>query len=210
MTVGRRISRNTDEGDMRAILNSPYFLWALLCIPAVPMTVGALSGNPNAFHQLLHPTGEFAARFMIIAMMATPLMMALPGWRGPRWMVRNRRYFGVAALAYALAHTVFYLIDVGIAGALDQATKLSIWTGWLAFLVFVPLAVTSNNKAVRVMGPAWKRLQRWVYGAAILTLIHWAALHDWGGVGPAMVHFGPLAALSIWRAWATRTRRTAA
>ena len=189
---------------MRAILNSPYFLWALLCIPAIPMTAGVFSGDPKIFHQLLHPTGEFSARFMIIAMMATPLTIALPGWRGPRWLVRNRRYFGVAAFIYALAHTVFYLIDVGVAGAMDQATKLSIWTGWLAFLIFVPLAVTSNNKAVRAMGPAWKRLQRWVYGAAVLTLLHWAALHDWGGVGPALVHFGPLAALSVWRVWTKR------
>ncbi len=194
---------------MRAILNSPYFLWALLCVPALPMTAGAFSGEPNVFHKLLHPTGEFAARFMIIAMMATPLMVALPGWRGPRWLGRNRRYFGVAAFAYALAHTVFYLIDVGIAGTLDQAAKISIWTGWLAFLIFVPLAFTSNNKAVRALGPAWKRLQRWVYGAAILTLIHWAALHDWGGVGPALVHFGPLAALSVWRVWSTRAGRYA-
>ncbi len=184
---------------MRALLNSHWFLWVILCLPAIPMTIGATSGAPDAFHHLLHPTGEFAARFMIIAMLATPLMMALPGWRGPRWMVRNRRYFGVAAFAYALAHTVFYLIDIGLAGALDEATKLAIWTGWLAFLIFIPLAITSNDKSVRTMGPAWKRLQRWVYGAAVLTLLHWAALHDWGGVAPALVHFGPLAGLSAWR-----------
>lgn len=184
---------------MRPFFSSPYFLWAILCLPAIPMTMGAFSGEPKAFHQLLHPTGEFAARFMIIAMMATPLKMALPGWRGPRWLVRNRRYFGVAAFAYALAHTVFYLIDVGIAGAMDEAVKLAIWTGWLAFLIFIPLAMTSNERSVRAMGPAWKRLQRWVYGAAVLTLIHWAALHDWGGVAPALAHFGPLIALSAWR-----------
>ncbi len=184
---------------MRAVLKSPYFLWAILCLPAIPMTIGAVSGGADAFHKLLHPTGEFAARFMIIAMMATPLKMALPGWRGPRWLVRNRRYFGVAAFAYALAHTVFYLIDVGVVGALAEATILAIWTGWVAFLVFIPLAITSNDRSVRAMGPAWKRLQRWVYGAAVLTLIHWAALHDWGGVAPALAHFGPLIALSGWR-----------
>lgn len=184
---------------MLAFFKTPHFLWAILCLPAIPMTIGVASGGPDAFHELLHPTGEFAARFMIIAMMATPLKMALPGWRGPRWLVRNRRYFGVAAFAYALAHTTFYLVDVGIAGAVDEATKLAIWTGWIAFLVFIPLAITSNDKSVRAMGPAWKRLQRWVYGAAVLTLVHWAALHDWGGIGPALVHFGPLAVLSVWR-----------
>ena len=191
---------------MRAIFNSPYFLWALLCVPAIPMTLGVLSGGPDVFHKLLHPTGEFAARFMIIAMMATPLKLALPGWRGPRWLVRNRRYFGVAAFAYALAHTIFYLIDVGLAGALGEATMLAIWTGWLAFLIFVPLAITSNDQSIRAMGASWKRLQRWVYGAAILTLVHWAALHDWGGIGPALVHFGPLAILSAWRVFGRKRR----
>lgn len=195
---------------MRAIFESPYFLWALLCVPAIPMTFGALSGAPGVYHQLLHPTGEFSARFMIIALMATPLKMALPGWRGPRWLVRNRRYFGVAAFAYALAHTIFYLIDIGVAGAISEAAKLAIWTGWVAFLVFVPLAITSNDASVRAMGAGWKRLQRWVYGAALLTLIHWAALHDWGGVGPALVHFGPLAILSVWRVWRTRQTLTRA
>lgn len=191
---------------MRAIFNSPYFLWGLLCVPAIPMTLGVLSGAPDVFHKLLHPTGEFAARFMIIAMTATPLKLALPGWRGPRWLVRNRRYFGVAAFAYALAHTIFYLLDVGIAGALDEATMLAIWTGWLAFLIFVPLAITSNDLSIRAMGTSWKRLQRWVYGAAILTLVHWAALHDWGGVCPALVHFGPLAILSVWRMFVRKRR----
>lgn len=119
-------------------------------------------------------------------------------------MVRNRRYFGVAAFAYALAHTVFYLIDVGVTGAVAEVTKLAIWTGWVGFLVFIPLAVTSNNRSVRLLGPVWKRLQRWVYGAAVLTLIHWAALHDWGGIGPALIHFGPLAALSVWRLFRQR------
>ena len=184
---------------MRSIVGSPYFLWLLLSVPAIPMTMGALSGAPDVFHRLLHPTGEFAARFMIIAMMATPLKMALPGWRGPRWLARNRRYFGVAAFAYALVHTIFYLIDVGIIGALSEWAKLAIWTGWLAFLIFIPLAITSNDASVRALGTGWKRLQRWAYGAAVLTLLHWAALHDWGGVGPALVHFGPLIALSAWR-----------
>ena len=51
---------------------------------------------------------------MIIAMMATPLTLLLPGWRGPRWLTRRRRYLGVAAFAYALAHTLLYLVDEGM------------------------------------------------------------------------------------------------
>ena len=182
---------------------SPYWLWVLLSLPALGMFATlAGSSDPRVFHELLHPTGEFSARFMIIAMLASPLVLLLRGWRGPQWLKKNRRYFGVAAFAYAALHTLFYLIDEGTtARVIADLPKLYIWTGWLAILIFIPLAVTSMDYFVRRMGKSWKILQRTTYGAAVLTLIHWAALHDWGGVGPALVHFGPLAMLETYRVW---------
>nr|WP_275982082.1 ferric reductase-like transmembrane domain-containing protein [Frigidibacter sp. ROC022] len=170
--------------------------------------MGLTSGDPEALHGLLHPTGEFAARFMIVAMMITPLTMLLKGWRGPRWLMKRRRYLGVAAFGYAALHTLLYLVDTGtVAFTAGELSTLYIWTGWLAFLIFVPLAVTSTDGWMRRLGPRWKTLQRFVYGAAVLTLIHWAALHDWGGTGAALVHFGPLAALEAWRIGRALKRR---
>ena len=181
----------------------PYWLWLLFALPAILMTYGALtSSDPEIFHELLHPTGEFSARFLIVALMATPLALLLRGWRGPQWLKRNRRYLGVAAFGYALLHTIFYLIDLNsVAKVMDELPRFYIWTGWVAFLIFVPLALTSMDYFVRMMGRWWKWLQRWTYAAAVLTLFHWAALHDWGGVAPAMVHFGPLIALEAYRIW---------
>lgn len=181
---------------------SPYLLWAILALPGVGIVSTALGADSTrVYHQLLHPTGEFAARFMIISMIATPLAMLLKGWRGPRWLVRNRRYFGVAAFCYAVLHTLFYVMSEPLQRILAEATDLEIWTGWVAFAIFIPLAATSFDAAVRKMGTAWKALQRWVYAAAVLTLVHWAALHDWGGTGPALVHFTPLIGLSAYRLW---------
>lgn len=182
---------------------SPYWLWVLLSVPALGMFYELFtSSNPRILHILVHPTGEFSARFMIIAMMATPLAMLFKGWRGPRWLVKNRRYLGVAAFGYAAMHTIFYLMDKGgIAPAFDELSRFYIWTGWLAFLIFIPLAVTSADYFVRVMGPRWKSLQRWTYGAAVLTLLHWASLHNWSNPLVAFVHFGPLALLSAYRVW---------
>lgn len=181
----------------------PYWLWLLFALPAIGMTSEALtSESPKVFHDLLHPSGEFSARFLIFAMLASPLALVLKGWRGPQWLKKNRRYLGVAAFGYALLHTVFYLIDTGSAAkVLGEMPRLYIWTGWIAFLIFVPLALTSMDVFVRRMGTWWKWLQRWTYAAAVLTLVHWAALHDWGGVGPALVHFGPLAVLEAYRVW---------
>lgn len=186
---------------------STYLLWVILALPVIPISTIFTSGTQDAAKVALHPTGEFAARFMIIAMMATPLAMLLRGWRGPRWLVRNRRYFGVAAFGYAAAHTVLYVVDLGtLQKVLAEAPRLDIWTGWVAFVIFIPLAATSMNLAVRAMGHHWKTLQRFVYAAAVLTLIHWAALHEWGGVGPALVHFAPLGLLTIYRVWRNASR----
>jgi len=195
---------------IKNIWDHPYTFWLLLSLPALPMMAGLPSGDPEMIHELLHPTGEFAARFMIIAMIITPLTMWLKGWRGPRWLMKRRRYLGVAAFGYALLHTVLYLIDEGaVAFTGGEISKLYIWTGWLAFLIFVPLAITSTDGWVRSMGPKWKTLQRFVYAAAVLTLLHWAALHDWGGVGPALVHFLPLGLLEAYRVWSNAARKRA-
>ena len=182
---------------------SPYWLWILLALPAFGILNEALtSTDPKALKQALHPTGEFAARFMIISMLATPLAMVFKGWRGPRWLKKNRRYFGVAAFGYATLHLVFYVMHEGtLAKILAEATDFDIITGWLAFVIFLPLAATSFDGAVKAMGPRWKSLQRWVYAAAVLTLLHWAAKDGWEGIAPALVHFTPLAILEGYRVW---------
>ena len=186
---------------------SPYWLWALLALPGFGLLASLIAApdaeaTATAIHEALHPTGEFAARFMIIAMLASPLALVFKGWRGPRWLKKNRRYFGVAAFAYALAHTVLYLVDLGtVQKVVADLPKLYIWTGWIAFLIFVPLAITSSDYFVRKMGRNWKTMQRTTYAAAVLTLLHWASLHDWGGLGPALVHFVPLGLLESYRAW---------
>jgi sulfoxide reductase heme-binding subunit YedZ len=193
---------------IRSFLNHPYSFWAILGLPAIPILLSLTSGDLKAIEGALHPTGEFAARFMIISMMITPLMMLFKGSSWPRWMMKRRRYLGVAAFGYALAHTILYLIDKGaVALTGGEISKLYIWTGWLAFIVFVPLAITSTDGWVRSLGTRWKPLQRFIYAAAFLTLVHWAALHEWGGIGAALVHFGPLGALEAYRVWSNLQRK---
>ncbi|MCP4383874.1 MAG: iron reductase [Hyphomicrobiales bacterium] len=198
----------------RNILNSPYFLWAILALPAIPMFSALIAATPGQDGQpvseaLLHPTGEFAARFLIIAMVLTPLRMLFPTSGLVRWMIKRRRYFGVAAFAYAALHTALYIIDMGsLRAILGEFFAIGIWTGWLAMFVFIPLAVTSNDLSVRRMRRSWKALQRTVYIAAVATLLHWIFVHN--NLGPALVHFVPLAALETYRIWRGLTRRPVA
>jgi len=188
---------------------SPYFLWLILALPALGIMISLMgSDDPKIIDSALHGTGEFSARFLIISMMATPLMLLFKGKSWTRWMVKNRRYFGVAAFGYAALHTLFYLLKLdSFDRVISELNAFYIWTGWLAFLIFIPLAATSMDYAVRKMGTWWKPVQRWTYAAAVLTLLHWTSLHDWTGWAPATVHFGPLATLSIYRIWWVYFRR---
>lgn len=194
----------------RRVLDHPYFIWLILALPSVPMLLVLVLATsdvsePSVVHMLLHPTGEFSARFLVITMILSPLRMLFPKSGFIRWMTKRRRYFGVAAFFYAAFHTVLYLIDLQTLAAITtDFWKFGIWTGWVAMVIFVPLAVTSTDTAVRKMGRNWKTLQRAVYVAAVATLLHWIFVHN--DIGPALVHFVPLAGLEIYRVWRNLTR----
>lgn len=182
---------------MRSLFNSRQFLWGLLAIPAIIylhrfFTTDIWPGD------LVHPTGEMSARLIILALMLTPLSLLFRGQRWIQWLVRRRRAFGVAAFGYALLHLVFYILDMEtVRNILAEIGALGIWTGWVAFLLLLPLAFTSNDASMRALKGTWKRLQRLAYPATVLTLAHWLFIHD--GTTAALLHFAPLAALELYR-----------
>lgn len=188
---------------MSTLINSVYFFWLLLAIPSIPMLISLLNGGD--FGELLHPTGEFSARFLIVALMLTPLSMVLPRFRLIKWLIKRRRAIGVAAFSYAAAHTVFYLLYKGNLGiVLQEIPTLGIWTGWVAFAIFIPLALTSNSFMVKKLKSRWKPIQRFVYLAALFTLVHWIAIHS---SKAALVHFAPLVLLEIFRIYRVKYSR---
>ena len=175
---------------LRIILNKKLAFWVLLSLPALVLLQRYFSGELIAM-DMLQPTGEWSARFMIAAMMLSPLLSLL----GPRiwltWLIQRRRALGVAAFSYAVLHLIFYALDMGNLGdILAEFLALGIWTGWAAMILFVPLAVTSNDASMRALKKGWKRLQRLVYPAAVLVLVHWIFIHN--NLGTAVLHFMPL------------------
>jgi sulfoxide reductase heme-binding subunit YedZ len=148
--------------------------------------------------ELVPPSGEWSARLIVFTLMLTPLSMLFRGRGWIQWLVRRRRAFGVAGFAYAALHLFFYAADMEtLENVLAETGALGIWTGWLAFLLFLPLAVTSNDASMRALKKGWKTLQRLAYPAALLTLVHWMFVHD--DVAAALLTFAPLAALEAWR-----------
>ena len=175
---------------LRIILNKKPTFWALLCLPAMLMMRPYVFGDVIAM-DMLRPTGEWSARFMIAAMVLSPLLSLI----GPRpwlsWLIQRRRALGVAAFGYAILHLIFYIIDMGnLDDILAEFWALGIWTGWAAILLFVPLGLTSNDASMRALKAGWKRLQRLVYPAAVFVLVHWIFIHN--DLGSALLHFIPL------------------
>jgi methionine sulfoxide reductase heme-binding subunit len=195
----------TAQNPLIRIWNSPWIFWLLLAIPAVPMALNLFGGE---YRHALRESGEFAARFTIFAMVLTPLVMLFPKTRALRWLMKRRRYIGVAAFGYAALHTLAYVLKEGtLARILAELPQPGIWLGWLALLIFIPLAFTSNDASLRFLGATWKTLQRLVYPAALITVAHWYFLEY--EIGGALAHFGPLAALEIYRVWKVNSLKRA-
>lgn len=193
---------------LKRLPGHPFFFWMILALPSIPMVIGLSTGRMAA-GDLLHSSGEVSARLMIIAMLASPLRLLFPRARWLAWWAQRRRALGVAAFCYALGHLLFYVVDMGSAKTmLAEFWALGIWTGWAGFAIFVPLAITSNEFSVRRLGTRWKLVHRGVYAAAILTLVHWIFVHN--NLGPALVHFVPLAVLETIRIAKLQSRRMAA
>ena len=184
------------------------FLFPLvLALPAVGMCWRAFVVGIHPA-ELLHGSGEFSARLMLVGLMITPLRLVFPGARWLVWLRRRRRAIGVAAFGYAVLHLLFYFLDMEtLRNVLAEVSATGIWTGWIAFLLFVPLAFTSNNVSVRALGPYWQRLHYLVYPAAVLTLAHWIFVHD--NAVAAWVHFAPLIALEAYRVIVYVKKKTA-
>ena len=179
------------------LIDRKPLLWALLSLPAAQIAYRWFAEDlwPD---ELVAPAGEWSARFLIVALMLTPLAMLLPRSRLVGWLIRRRRAFGVAGFGYAAFHLFFYALEMEtLADVWDEVELPGIWTGWLALLLMVPLALTSNDASMRALRVGWKRLQRLAYPVALLTLIHWILVHN--GLAEALVWFAPLALLQSWR-----------
>ena len=187
---------------MSGVMRSRYLLWIVLALPAVYMMSGYWR-EALVYGEVVHASGETAARLLIATMAATPLCLMFPGARLPRWLLVNRRYLGVAAFGYASLHAVTYLErKADLAAIVEDALYVGMWTGWIAFALMALLAATSNDMSVRLLRRAWKSLHRWVYAAAVLSFLHWVL----SAFDPtsASIHFAVLALLEGYRIWKLR------
>ena len=150
-----------------------YWIWAMLSAPAIFILVRYLN-DTISYGQVIHETGDWSVGFLSLALAVTPLRRVLPKARWPRWLLVHRRAFGVASFGYAAFHTITYLQRKwGYGYILKEGVEPDLLTGWIALVIFLALAFTSNDQSVRMLRRNWQRLHRTVYVAAGLVFAHW-------------------------------------
>jgi len=158
----------------KRVAKALVFVIALL--PAAMLVRGVLGDslgvNPAETIQL--QTGRWALKFLLVSLAITPLRR-ITGWNV---VIQYRRMLGLFAFFYASLHFLSYwTFDLGFAFAAmigDVLKRPFITLGFAAFLLLVPLALTSTKGWIRRLGRKWTVLHRLVYAAAICAVIHFA------------------------------------
>jgi sulfoxide reductase heme-binding subunit YedZ len=176
-------------------------MWALVLLPAPVLVAQLLLDQLGAdpIDKLERLTGEWALRFLIASLAVTPLMR-LTGWG---WLVTQRRFLGLAAFFWAVGHlSVYTVLDwfFDWQEIIKDVTKhLYITLGMLAFVLMVPLALTSTKASIRRLGGArWNALHSLVYVSVIAACLHfvWAVKQD---IAEPMLYGGIAAMLLVFR-----------
>ncbi len=168
---------------------------ALLVRAVLGDTLGA---DPVA--AITHETGDWALRLVLLGLALTPLRRLI----GQPWPIRFRRLVGLYAFFYASLHLATYVVlDLGQywSQILDDIVKRPyITVGFAAWLMLVPLALTSTKGWMRRLGRRWGQLHTLVYAVGVLGVLHflWLVKSD---LREPLVYAGILALLLGLRLW---------
>ncbi|MFT4045726.1 MAG: protein-methionine-sulfoxide reductase heme-binding subunit MsrQ [Solimonas sp.] len=155
-----------------------------------------LGANPVEF--LEHHAGDWSLRLLLATLAMTPLRR-ITGWPEP---LRVRRVLGLWAFFWVCLHFAIYLtFDLeGSPAALakDLVKRTYITIGFAAWLLLVPLAITSTQGWQRRLGRRWAQLHRLVYAAALLGVLHYVWLVK-ADLREPLLYLAILLALLGWR-----------
>lgn len=200
---------------MRPFLSSKWTKVMVFLVCLIPLALlinralsGRLGANPVEFLQ--HATGDWTLRFLIFTLAITPLrkLLNLPE------LIRFRRMLGLFAFFYVCLHFLTYIgpdqsFDLAGMGK-DVWKRPFITVGFLAFVLLIPLAITSTAGWIRRLGGRrWQMLHRAVYLSAILGVIHyyWLVKSD---VRKPLFYGALVAILLGYRVWAVVAKKVAA
>ena len=192
----------------RAAFLSPWAKPLLALLLALPMAWLAYAAchdllGANPAEALTRRSGDWTLRGLCLVLAITPLRVVLqaPG------LLRLRRTVGVTTFAYAVLHLLCYAwFDQGFEVddiLRDILKRPFIWLGFSAWVLMLPLALTSHNLAIRWLGGRrWQALHRLVYAAALLAVLHFFWMRAGkNNFAEVWIYAAVLSALMGWRLW---------
>ena len=191
-------------------------LWKVLLlvaalVPAAYLTYGLFNDllGANPAEALQTQTGIWALRFLILTLAVTPVRR-LTGWNR---VIQYRRMLGLFAFFYAFLHLLAYAVldrYFDFAGVWEDVVKRPFITaGMVAFVLMVPLAVTSTKGWIRRLGRRWQLLHRLIYVSAIAGAVHYlwkVKIMTGSPVYYAVIIAALLAFRIVWQVWNRRPR----
>jgi len=152
-----------------------FWLFAVCLLPLIRLIVlginGGLGANPIEF--ITRSTGTWTLVGLMVTLSVTPLRRLT----GRAELVRTRRMLGLFTFFYACLHFVTYIwLDQFFDPAAivkDIVKRPFITVGFTAFVLLIPLALTSTHAMMRRLGRRWQQLHRLVYAIAVLGVIHY-------------------------------------
>ena len=181
------------------ILKPAVFLACL--VPVLWLVWDIVAGNlsANPLEDIRNRTGIWTLRFLMITLSITPLRR-ITDWHS---LIRFRRMLGLFGFFYASLHFVTYIwLDqfFDLNAILDDITKRPfIISGFVSFVLLIPLAITSTKKWIgRLGGKRWQMIHRLIYISAAVGVLHyyWRVKLD---VGPPVAYGALLALLLAFR-----------
>ena len=160
---------------MKAIGWSKIVVFPACVIPVAHLGLSAYQGNlgANPLEVITHTTGDWTLRFLLITLCITPLRQLTKQY----WMIQYRRMLGLFAFFHGTLHLTTYLwfdkFFVWHDIWQDVAKRKFITVGFLAFVLMVPLAVTSTKGMIRRLGKRWTALHRLIYVSALAGVAHY-------------------------------------
>ena len=161
-----------DNKTRNRILKPLVFLIALWPLVGLVLrgAMGQLGANP--IERITHQTGWWTLALLMITLAVTPLRKLT----GQYWLVQYRRMLGLFAFFYGCLHMLTYVwldqfFDLQ-AIARDIGKRPFITMGTLSFVLMVPLAATSTQKAIRRLGKRWQTLHKLIYASAAAGVVH--------------------------------------
>ncbi|MES2772428.1 MAG: protein-methionine-sulfoxide reductase heme-binding subunit MsrQ [Pseudomonadota bacterium] len=177
-------------------------VFVLALWPLASLLYGAVNDalGANPIELITHKTGSWTFNFLLISLSITPLR-ALTGCH---WLVRLRRMLGLFCFFYAVLHLTTYVwLDQFFDFAeitRDIFKRPFITVGVAAFLLLLPLALTSNHQAMRFLGgKRWQLLHRSVYAIGILAALHYFWLVKITAIVYPLIYGVLLGFLLLWR-----------